>query len=64
MCRIELTIEEQQVLEAVLRSSLATLEVEILHTDHSEFKHHLKHRRELIGRIHDRLPQVLAAAET
>jgi hypothetical protein len=62
MCRIEITIEEQQVLEDVLRNALTTLEQEIHHTDHADYKHQLKHRREIIERIHDRLPQVLVTA--
>ncbi len=62
MQHIELSDEEQEILSQVLQHALAALQLEILHTDHSEFKEHLKHCREVIERLHARLPQPLAAA--
>lgn len=55
MTRLELTPEEQELLGQVLRNYLATLEVEICHTDHSEFRSLLKQRRELLNRLLARL---------
>jgi hypothetical protein len=57
MCQIELSNEEQAILGQVLQNSLAMLELEILHTDHNEFKELLKHRREVIKRLVARTPQ-------
>lgn len=48
MFHVELTNEENEVLGQVLERALAGLEVEILHTDHSEFKEHLRERREVL----------------
>ncbi len=62
MQQIELSTEEQEILSQVLQHALAALQLEILHTDHLEFKAHLKHRREVIERLHARLPLPLAAA--
>jgi len=56
MTTIELTNEEQEVLSQVLQNSLATLDIEVLHTDHKEFKNHLKHRRDVLAALADRLP--------
>ena len=48
MISVELTPEERDLLAEVLRSYLASLEVEIGHTDHRDFKVLLKHRRALL----------------
>jgi hypothetical protein len=59
---MELTPEEAETLQQVLRSYLATLELEITHTDHSEFKAMLKRRRDLISRMVERLALPTTAA--
>jgi hypothetical protein len=56
MTTIQLTPEEHEVLGQVLQNSLATLDVEILHTDHQDFKSYLKHRREVLAALAERLP--------
>jgi len=48
---IELTPEEAETLNQVLRRCVSDLELEILHTDHGEFKKLLKQRREVLQRI-------------
>lgn len=62
MCHIELTNEEQETLRNVLDNSLATLELEILHTDYKEFKQLLKRRREILQGLRTRIPHPLDAA--
>jgi hypothetical protein len=56
MNEIELTNEEQEALSQVLQSTLAMLELEILHTDHKEFKDLLRNRRrvlkDLLAKVH------------
>jgi hypothetical protein len=60
MTRLELTDEEQDILGQVLDNSLASLELELLHTDHKEFKDLLKHRRDVLRRLRTRVPQLTA----
>lgn len=62
MCQIELSAQEQEILGQVLQHSLATLEVEIQHTDHQEFKELLKHRRNLINGLLARIAQPFTTA--
>ncbi len=57
MMTLELTDEEREALRQVLQNSLATLELEIRHTDHAEFKALLKRRRNQLEGLADRLPQ-------
>jgi hypothetical protein len=57
MKNIELTKDEEEILAQVLQNSLATLELEVLHTDHKEFKEFLKHRRRVLQGLAARLPQ-------
>ncbi len=45
---IELTNAEQDVLKQILQSSLTTLEVEISHSDHIEFRQQLKKRLDIL----------------
>jgi hypothetical protein len=63
MYHVELSHEEMEILSQVVQNSLATLELEIQHTDHQEFKNLLKHRREtlrtLVAKL--RLPMAVAA---
>jgi hypothetical protein len=55
MIHLQLSAEEEETLRDVLSNRLSELEVEILHTDHSAFRDLLKHRRELLARIAERL---------
>ena len=48
MSKIALTDEELQTLNHTLKVDLGTLEIEIQHTDHREFKELLKHRRDVL----------------
>ena len=57
MAPLELNATERDLLSQVLKHYLATLEVEICHTDHAEFRTSLKQRRELLNRIAERLEQ-------
>jgi hypothetical protein len=52
---LELDDAESEALQQVLRHALATLEVEILHTDHADFRRVLRDRRELLARVSARL---------
>jgi len=45
---IELTNAEQEVLNQILQSALATLEIEISHSDHIEFRQQLKKRLDIM----------------
>jgi hypothetical protein len=45
---IELTNAEREVLKEILQSALTTLEVEISHSDHIEFRQQLKKRLDLL----------------
>lgn len=62
MTTLELTPEEAETLSQVLQRSLAALEVEILHTDHKEFKALLRHRRDVLKGLADRLPRLAVGA--
>ncbi len=61
MIEIELTDEDQEILGQVLQNAVAILELEILHTDHAEFRDLLKHRRSVLSRLLTRLPQAIPA---
>ena len=62
MIQLVLTDEEQDLLGQVLQTSLAALEVEILHTDNHEFKESLKRRREVLQKLAARLPELAPTA--
>lgn len=62
MTTLELTQDEEEMLGQVLQHSLATLELEILHTDHKEFKALLRHRRAVLKGLADRLQRPLVGA--
>lgn len=57
MYQVKLTREEREILEQVLQNSVTTLELEIGHTDHQEFKNLLKHRREILRALISKLQQ-------
>lgn len=59
---IEISNEEQEVLGQVLQNSLASLELEIQHTDHAEFKNLLKHRREVLASLVAKTAKAVAVA--
>jgi len=64
MCQIELSNEEQVLLNEILESSLATLETEIRHSAHFEFRERLKQRRELLRNIAAKTGRELCSAES
>lgn len=64
MNRIELTDEERELLMQVLERRERDLEVEILHTDHAEFRKLLKQRLNLLHSLKAKLtvrPVAMAA---
>jgi len=63
MKRLELAPEEQELLLQVLRSYQARLEVEIQHTDHSEFKKMLKERRTIMDGLVERIAAPMEAGQ-
>jgi hypothetical protein len=62
MYYVELSQEERGILNQILHNSLATLELEIQHTDHQEFKNQLKHRREVLQTLAAKMWQPMAVA--
>ena len=61
MDHVELSQEEMEILSQVAQNSLVTLELEIQHTDHLEFKHLLKRRRETLRTLLAKLGQPMTA---
>lgn len=57
MFHVELSREEQEALSQLLQRALAALEIEIQHTDHKEFKEHLKRRRETFRALGAKVPE-------
>jgi len=47
--------EEYEIVLQVLRTYESRLEIEIQHTDHAEFKQMLKHRREVVTKLLQRI---------
>jgi hypothetical protein len=62
MYHVELSPEELEILSQVLQHALATLELEIQHTDHQEYKNLLKLRRERLRTLSSRMRMPVAAA--
>lgn len=62
MTRIELSSEEQEILGQILQNALDTLELEIGHSDHQEFKTLLKRRREVLRGLLGKVTQTAEAA--
>ena len=62
MYQVKLSPEETEVLSQVLQNAVATLELEIQHTDHQDFKNLLKQRRETLQTLIARVPQPAASA--
>ncbi len=55
MAIIELTTAEQEILNQILQSTLATLEIEIRHAHHLEFKEFLKERRQVLQQLREKV---------
>ncbi len=55
MMTLSLDQKEQEVLEQVIQNALATLELEIRHTDHADFKTLLKARRDVLSEILEKI---------
>ena len=51
MTYLELNPDEQRILQEVLDRCLSDLQLEILHTDHAEFKSMLKQRKALLEKV-------------
>ena len=62
MYHVKLSPEEMEILNQVLQNSLATVELEIRHTDHQEFKNLLKHRRGILQALAVKTQQRMEAA--
>lgn len=54
MYRLDMTTEEAQLMQSMLRSYLATLDMEIDHTDHRDFKKMLLERRGKVASLLER----------
>ena len=63
MATLVLNPSEEQVLEQVIRRCLSDLELEILHTDHAEFRKLLKERRKTLEGLYERLSAECAPTE-
>jgi hypothetical protein len=63
MAQLQLSVAEGELLAQVLKNYLATLEIEICHTDNADFRRLLKQRRELLTRIAERLERREATHE-
>lgn len=62
MFHLEISYEERDVLRQLLEHSLATIELEIQHTDHQDFKSMLKQRRETVRGLLLKLPHPVGMA--
>jgi hypothetical protein len=54
MNRLDMTTEETELVQGILKGCLTTLDSEIDHTDRSDFKRMLKDRRYLISQLVER----------
>ena len=62
MTTIDLNEQEQAMLVKVLERYLVDLDHEISHTDHGEFKRHLRQRQVTLAGILHKLPALLEHA--
>jgi hypothetical protein len=62
MKNLALSPEEEQMLAEVLERKVHDLDIEVAHTDSREFKELLKHRREVLGRLRERVEGLVMAA--
>ena len=51
MQKLELTLEEAEVLKEMLQHGLTEVDVEVFRTDTHDFKQMLKHRRDILGHL-------------
>ena len=58
MIHLDLSSEEQQILDEALQSYLSDLNYEIADTDSMEYREQLKARRMVLNKIKDALEQV------
>ncbi len=58
MSELHLTSEEIEVLRGLLQHTINEMEVEVFRTDAHDFKEMLKHRRETIERILNKISAV------
>lgn len=63
MNRLEMTVEETNLMQGILRGYLATLEVEIGHTDRTAFKRMLKERRSMVNVLLERCSELAALVD-
>lgn len=54
MNRLNLTAQETELVQGILKGYLVTLDVEIDHADHKEFKRMLKDRRYVVNELLER----------
>jgi hypothetical protein len=62
MNRLDMTLDETELVRGVLQESLTTLDAEIDHTDRRDFKRMLKDRRYLLTSLLERFPPADDAA--
>jgi hypothetical protein len=55
MQKLELTLEEAEVLKELLQHGLTEVDVEVFRTDTHDFKEMLKHRRDVLGHVMTKL---------
>lgn len=55
MHHIEMTDEQLEVLREVLRHELEAINIEVFRTDTHDFKEMLKHRREVLERVLEKI---------
>ena len=62
MRSFDLTLEEHEVLTELLANRLSELELELVHTDHKDFKEMLKRRQRLLTQVLEKLRPAPVAA--
>ena len=62
MQNLSLSPEESEILRDVLRHLIVDMDVEVFRTDTHDYKEMLKHRRELLERVFEKLSALPAAA--
>lgn len=54
MNRLDMTLQETELVQGILKGYLVTLDVEIDHADHKDFKRMLKERRYVVNDLLER----------
>lgn len=62
MKTLVLNPEEERMLAEVLERQVHDLDIEVAHTDSREFKDMLRHRREVLGHVRERVEGLVMAA--